>query len=155
VTPLLPVQAGGAQAFVADLARGLAGRGHRVELYCAGGSEIQGVELVRVEVGAEVARALVMPGASRSEAVPELRDGFERLFRELRRRGADVVSQHAFDAEAIELAEGLRVVHTLHLPPLVPGVVAAARGSAARFATVSHSDHWSRTGLGTEMSEAR
>lgn len=153
MTPLLPVQAGGAQAFVADLARGLAGRGHRVELYCAGGSEIQGVELVRVEVGAEVARALVMPGASRSEAVPELRDGFERLFRELRRRGADVVSQHAFDAEAIELAEGLRVVHTLHLPPLVPGVVAAARGSAARFATVSHSAQaaWAAAGLVTEV----
>ena len=139
VTPLLPVQAGGAQAFVADLARGLAGRGHRVELYCAGGSEVPGVELVEIAVGAEVSRALVMPGASRSEAVPELRDGFERLFKELRRRGADAVSQHAFDAEAIELAEDLPVVHTLHLPPLVPGVVAAARTSRARFATVSGS----------------
>ena len=153
MTPLLPVQAGGAQAFVADLARGLAGRGHQVELYCSGGSEVAGVELVEIPVEAGVTRALVLPGATRSEAVPELREGFERLFAELRRRGADAVSQHAFDAEAIELAEGLPVVHTLHLPPLVPSVVAAARSSRARFATVSRAAQsgWAAAGVETEL----
>jgi glycosyltransferase involved in cell wall biosynthesis len=153
VTPLLPVQAGGAQAFVTDLARGLKARGHQVELYCAGGSEVPGVELVLIPVGADVRRALVMPGATRSESVPELRKGFERLFSELRRRGADAVSVHAFDAEAIELAEGLHAIHTLHLPPLVPEVVTAARETRSRLATVSRSAQagWAAVGVQAEL----
>ena len=149
VTPLLPVQAGGAQAFVADLARGLARRGHRVHLYCAEGSSLPGVELVLIPVETGIARALVMPGGAPVAPVPELRRGFERLFAELRRRGADAVSQHAFDAEAIELAEGLPVTHTLHLPPLVPAVVAAARATRSRLATVSAASRadWARSGV--------
>jgi hypothetical protein len=153
VTPLLPAQAGGSQAFVVDLARGLAARGHEVELYCAAGSEVPGVDLVQIPLGADVTRALVMPGAPRSEVMPELREGFERLFAELGRRGADAVSQHAFDAEAIELAEGLPVVHTLHLPPLVPAVVAAARTTSGRLAMVSRSAQtgWAVAGVKTEL----
>jgi UDP-glucose:tetrahydrobiopterin glucosyltransferase len=149
VTPLLPVQAGGAQAFLTDLARGLAGRGHEVELYCAEGSEVPGVELVQIPVDSAVAEAMVMPGRAARPAVPELSQAFEALFGELRRRGADAVTQHAFDAEAIELAEGLPVLHTLHLPPLVPAVVAAARACASRFATVSASSRaeWARVGV--------
>jgi len=149
VTPLLPVQAGGAQAFLSDLARGLAARGHAVTLYCAAGSDVPGVELVQIPVGAAVAGALVMPGGAPGEPVPELRRAFERLFAELRRRGTDAVSQHAFDAEAIELAEGLPVVHTLHLPPLVPSVVAAARSTSSRLATVSGScrREWAKAGV--------
>jgi glycosyltransferase involved in cell wall biosynthesis len=149
VTPLLPVQAGGAQAFLTDLARGLAERGHSVLLYCAAGSEVPGVELVQVPVEAAVARAMVMPGGAPKEPVPELRQAFEQLFGEVRRRGADAVSQHAFDAEAIELAEGLPVLHTLHLPPLVPSVVAAARSTRSRLATVSHScrEEWAKVGV--------
>ena len=149
VTPLLPVQAGGAQAFLTDLARGLAGRGHSLLLYCADGSDVPGVDLVQIPVTAAVARALVMPGGAPAEPVPELRAAFEVLFAELRRRGADAVSQHAFDAEAIELAEGLPVLHTLHLPPLVPSVVAAARGTSGRLATVSHSSRreWAKAGV--------
>ena len=149
VTPLLPVQAGGAQAFVADLARGLAGRGHHVLLYCSEGSRVPGVELVRIPVEAGVARALVMPGGAPGAEVPELRRGFERLFAELRRRGADAVSQHAFDVEAIELAEGLAVIHTLHLPPLGPALVAAARATRSRLATVSSACRadWARSGV--------
>ena len=151
VTPLLTAQAGGAQAFLCDLARGLAGRGHEVELYCAEGSEVEGVELVPVAVEAGAARALVMPGGPGPGEVPELRRAFERLFAELRRRGADAVSQHAFDAEAIELAEDLeaRVVHTLHLPPLVPAVVEAARATARELATVSEAAQrdWAAAGV--------
>jgi UDP-glucose:tetrahydrobiopterin glucosyltransferase len=149
VTPLLPVQAGGAQAFLSDLARGLAGRGHGVEVYCADGSEVAGVELVQIPVGSAVARAMVMPGGIAGAAVPELGRAFALLFKELRRRGADAVSQHAFDAEAIELAEALPVLHTLHLPPLVPAVVAAARTTSSRLATVSDSSRaeWAKVGV--------
>jgi UDP-glucose:tetrahydrobiopterin glucosyltransferase len=149
VTPLLPVQAGGAQAFLCDLARGLAGRGHSVQLYCAAGSQVPGVELVQVPVEAAAARAIVMPGGRPGGPVPELRRAFEALFAELRRRGADAVSQHAFDAEAIELAEGLPVLHTLHLPPLVPAVVAAAQATPSRLATVSQSSRreWATVGV--------
>lgn len=149
VTPLLPVQAGGAQAFLTDLARGLADRGHSVSVYCAAGSAVPGVELVQVPVDAAVARAMVMPGGAPAGAVPELRQAFEALFAELRRRGADAVSQHAFDAEAIELAEGLPVLHTLHLPPVVPSVVAAACATSSRLATVSLScrREWAKVGV--------
>jgi glycosyltransferase involved in cell wall biosynthesis len=138
VTPLRPAQAGGSQAFVCDLAWGLAGRGHQVKLYCAAGSDLVGVELEMVEVPAEVASALVRPfEAEPGQAVPALRAGFEELFGRLRADRPDVVSQHAFDAEAFELAAGLPVLHTLHLPPLVPAVVAAAVASGSALATVS------------------
>jgi glycosyltransferase involved in cell wall biosynthesis len=149
VTPLLPAQAGGAQAFLTDLARGLAGRGHSVLVYCAAGSEVPGVELVQIPVEAAVARAMVMPGGSLAVPVVELRRAFEVLFAEIRRRGSDAVSQHAFDAEAIELASGLPVLHTLHLPPLVPSVVAAARVTTSRLATVSDScrREWAKVGV--------
>ena len=151
MTPLLPAQAGGAQAFVADLAAGLGRRGHRVQLYCAAGSQVPGVELVPIAVDASAARALVMPGGRPAPPNPALRAGFESLFGELRRRGADAVSQHAFDAEALELSEGLPVIHTLHLPPIVSGVVAAARHSRGRLATVSRASQaaWARVGVET------
>src|SRR4029077_19407423 len=45
VPPTGEPQRGGSQAFVSDLARGLAGRGHDVHVYAASGSEIPGVEV--------------------------------------------------------------------------------------------------------------
>ena len=42
VTAIREPQLGGSQAFVSDLARGLAGRGHEVHVYAASGSEIPG-----------------------------------------------------------------------------------------------------------------
>ena len=121
----------GNHALLIDLARGLAGRGHRVRVYAAEGSRVPGVELVPVRVD------------------PSARGAFARLFRRLRADGADVVSQHAFDAEAIELAEGLPVLHTLHLPPIVPAVVEACRRSSARCVAVSESSaaQWRAAGL--------
>ena len=149
VTPLRAALAGGAQAFVGDLARELAGRGHEVRLYCAAGSHVPGVELVPVTVPAGVSAALVMPGGEAPAPLPALREGFERLFGEVRRWAPDAVSQHAFDAEAVELADGLPVLHTLHLPPIVPRVVEAVRRSRAAFATVSESARagWEAAGL--------
>jgi glycosyltransferase involved in cell wall biosynthesis len=148
VTPLRPTPTGGSQAFLVDLARGLKRRGHEVVVYCAAPSEVPGLELVQVPVQAGLERALVaMKG--RTEHVPAMRDAFDALYAELRRRGADVVSQHAFDAEAIELAEGLPVLHSLHLPPIVPAVCEAALASEARFCAPSASacEQWRRTGL--------
>jgi glycosyltransferase involved in cell wall biosynthesis len=134
------VQLGGAQAFLCDLAAGLSKRGHDVVLYCAEGSEVPGVELVEIPVAPGADQALLMPG-SRDEpaASPVMRRAFELLFKELRRRGADVVSQHAFDAEAIEMSDGLPVIHTLHLPPIASRVLGEVLRSRAAFATVSES----------------
>jgi glycosyltransferase involved in cell wall biosynthesis len=49
------------------------------------------------------------------------------------------VSQHAFDAEAIEMSADLPVLHTLHMPPISARVVAEVLKSQAAFATVSES----------------
>src|SRR5215472_736795 len=45
VSPIAPPYLGGAQALLADLASGLAGRGHSVTLYAADGSAVSGVEV--------------------------------------------------------------------------------------------------------------
>ncbi|HKA50521.1 MAG TPA: glycosyltransferase [Candidatus Dormibacteraeota bacterium] len=148
VTPV-PASAGGAQAFVVDLAEALAGT-HRVTVYCAEGSKIPGVRLATVPAPADASRALVLPGGPQPASVPAMRDAFERMFCEVRRQNHDVVSQHAFDAEAFELSRGLRVLHTLHLPPLVQTVVDAARlVEPQALAAVSDAsrDDWQRAGV--------
>jgi len=140
VTRLQPAQLGGAQAFLCDLAIGLSQRGHEVLLYCAEGSEVPGVDLIEIPVAPGAEQALMMPGSTDEPATsPVIRRAFELLFKDLRRRGADVVSQHAFDAEAIEMSDGLRVLHTLHLPPISNRVLGEVLQSRAAFATVSES----------------
>jgi UDP-glucose:tetrahydrobiopterin glucosyltransferase len=140
VTPLRPAQVGGAQAFVTDLALGLTRRGHDVTLYCAGGSEVHGVKLATVPVPADAAAALVMPGGVPPPPAPGVTAAFTEMFALIEAARPDAVSQHAFDAPAFQLAASLPVLHTLHLPPLVPAVVEAARGTApAGLATVSRS----------------
>src|SRR6202044_2197567 len=46
VSAIREPQGGGSQAFVSDLARGLAGRGHVVHVYAATGSQIPGGTVV-------------------------------------------------------------------------------------------------------------
>ncbi len=46
VSAIREPQGGGSQAFVSDLARGLAGRGHEVNVYAATGSQIPGVTVI-------------------------------------------------------------------------------------------------------------
>jgi len=148
VTPV-PAPAGGAQAFVADLARWLA-RQHDVTVYCAEGSRVPGARQVTVPVPDDASRALVLPGGPPPEPVASMREAFERMFFEVRRRSHDVVSQHAFDAEAFQLSAGLPVLHTLHLPPLVPAVVdAASTMEPHALAAVSQAsrDDWERAGV--------
>lgn len=151
VTRLQPAQLGGAQAFLCDLAIGLAERGHEVRVYCAEGSEVPGVDLIQVPVPPGVDQALMMPGSNDEPAAsPVMRRAFEVLFNELRRRGANVVSQHAFDAEAIEMSDGLPVLHTLHMPPISKRVLAEVVKSRNAFATVSESCRraWAMAGAG-------
>jgi glycosyltransferase involved in cell wall biosynthesis len=67
-------------------------------------------------------------------------EAIKSMFELISANSFDIVSQHAFDAPAFALAQGLPVLHTLHLPPLVPAVVeAAARVDSFNLATVSRS----------------
>lgn len=138
VSPLRRRAANGPHAVVLDLARGLGRRGHEVRVYAAEGSDAEGIELVGVPVEPDAARAAVRFGQSAPPgAVAALNRSFERLFALLERDAPDVVSQHAFDARPIELSEALPTLHTLHLPPSDPSIVAAARSTAGALATVS------------------
>ena len=153
VTPLRPAQVGGAQAFVCDLAAGLAGRGHDVALYCAEGSDVPGVRLVTVPAPLDAAQALVMPGRSRPPShAPGVVAALEAMFALIAGDRPDAVSQHAFDAPAFELAREMPVLHTLHLPPIVDTVVAAASHvEPTRLATVSESCRDAWRGVGVEV----
>jgi UDP-glucose:tetrahydrobiopterin glucosyltransferase len=138
VTPLRPAQLGGAQAFVCDLAVGLAARGHDVTLHCTDGSEVAGVRLVTVPAPRDAASALVMPGGAEPPPAPGVTAALAAMFESIP-AGVDAISQHAFDAPAFTLARGLPVLHTLHLPPIVDSVVAAARATPRmQLAAVSH-----------------
>ena len=150
VTPLRAAQLGGAQAFVCDLAAGLARRGHEVTLHCAGGSELDGVRLVTVPAPIDAPAALVMPGGAEPPAAPGVDAAIATMLEHVRDLHVDAVSQHAFDAAAFEIADDLPVLHTLHLPPLVGSVVAAARRvPPEHLATVSDScrAEWRRAGV--------
>ncbi len=161
--PVRPAQPYGPHAFLVDLARALAARGHRTVVYCAAGSLIPGVATCTVPVNPLVAGARVhLLGGRRGTAEAGLhahaaspdaiadavRGAFERVFREIDRRGTDVISQHAFDAEAIEVAERRPVLHTLHLPPM-GRVIAAAQATTATLAAVSEASRrdWEAAGV--------
>lgn len=154
VTPLARAQLGGAQAFLSDLAVALAARGHDVRLHCAEGSVVPGVRLVTVPVPADAGRALVMPGGVPPPPAPGVAAAIMKMFEDIASEGFDVVSQHAFDAPAFSLADGLPVLHTLHLPPLVPAVVdAASRVDRSRLATMSRAAVAAWRAAGVEVGE--
>jgi len=151
VTPLLAAQLGGAQAFVCDLALGLTRRDHDVTLHCADGSDVPGVRLATVPAPRDAAAALVMPGGlAPPRPAPGVAAALGAMFEAIAESRVDAISQHAFDAPAFELARHMPVLHTLHLPPLVPAVLAAvSHVEAERLATVSRScrDQWDRAGV--------
>ena len=145
VTAIREPQRGGSQAFVSDLARGLAGRGHDVQVYAATGSQIPGVEVVDTGVDPEALAGTLYraSGSSSGEAFAGSSSGeafagsaaeeaFAGVYRSVRGIRYDVIHNHAFDAPAVRLATALRapVAHTLHLPP--DKAVAAAVRQAAR-----------------------
>jgi glycosyltransferase involved in cell wall biosynthesis len=120
VSPIREPQRGGSQAFLSELARGLAGRGHDVRLYAASGSEVRGVRVVDTGVDHRDLEATLYratgEGASGSAAAA---DAFARVYGLVRKGRHDVVHNHAFDAPAVTQALVLKapVVHTIHLPP--------------------------------------
>jgi glycosyltransferase involved in cell wall biosynthesis len=159
VTAIREPQLGGSQAFVSDLARGLAGRGHEVHVYAASGSTIPGVTVI--DTGADpralagtLYRAVVPAGAGQPGAGPPgtavtsaspgagpaepagaaAQTAFAAAYARMRDASYDVIHNHAFDAPAVRLAATLPVpvLHTLHLPP--DETVAAALDEAARSA---------------------
>jgi glycosyltransferase involved in cell wall biosynthesis len=142
VTAIREPQRGGSQAFVSDLARGLAGRGHDVHVYAATGSQIPGVEVIDTGIDPQslagtLYRAFGPSAGEPGEAEPAAaaaaaESAFTTAYMTMQVTPYDVIHNHAFDAPAVRLATALRapVVHTLHLPP--DKAVSAALRDAAR-----------------------
>jgi UDP-glucose:tetrahydrobiopterin glucosyltransferase len=135
VTPIREPQLGGSQAVVADLARGLAERGHAVEVYAAAGSVIPGATVVDTGVRADALSTLVYradrPSAAESHAGEA---AFRTVFDAVDRAHYDIIHNHAFDPPAVRFACTLEspVIHTLHLPP--DATMAATLDQASRSA---------------------
>ncbi|HEV2235889.1 MAG TPA: glycosyltransferase [Ktedonobacterales bacterium] len=137
VSPIAPPFLGGAQAFVYDLAVGLAARGHQVTLYAAEGSAVPGVEHVALGIDAGELRP-----ARFDEVAADAPDAtfftharyFLRVMRHVRAHAGayDLLHAHAYDWPAIAFGAllPLPVLHTLHLP----AVNAAIRGALAEAA---------------------
>jgi glycosyltransferase involved in cell wall biosynthesis len=159
VTAIREPQRGGSQAFVADLARGLTGRGHDVHVYAASGSQIPGVEVIDTGTdpqsltgtfyrafGPAVEPGQAGPAAAAAEAA------FTTAYRAMQVTRYDVIHNHAFDAPAVRLATALRapVVHTLHLPPdravsaALHDVVRGSRPPAVAVVSDSQASAWGR-----------
>jgi glycosyltransferase involved in cell wall biosynthesis len=151
VTAIREPQRGGSQAFVSDLARGLAARGHDVHVYAASGSEIPGVEVIDTGIdprslAGTLYQAFGSSAGERGEAEPAAaaaESAFSTAYAAMQATRYDVIHNHAFDAPAVRLATTPQapVVHTLHLPPdrAVSAALrqAAQRGRPPAVATVS------------------
>src|ERR1700730_13583450 len=129
VTAIREPQRGGSQAFVSDLAGGLAGRGHDVHVYAATGSEIPGVQVIDTGIDPESLAATFYrasgstagePGPAGSGAAAAVAEAaFTTAYTAMQATRYAVIHNHAFDAPAVRLAAALPapVVHTVHLPP--------------------------------------
>jgi glycosyltransferase involved in cell wall biosynthesis len=145
VAPIAPPFLGGAQALLADLASGLAARGHQVTLYAADGSQAPGVQIPSLGIDSTQLTPANFSGQDNQQADDEDEDddesgglvpvdhaaylsdyAFLRAYRAIadHARDYDLVHAHAYDVPAFSYASitGLPVVHTLHLPPLDAGV---------------------------------
>ena len=134
-------QLGGAQVLFADLARGLAQRGHAVTLAAAEGSYVSDTTLAPLGLDSGLMRPAQLgatEGAREDDAAQREAFGRVRLWLDTHAGEIDVVHAHAYDAPAFASLIGAPrpVVHTLHLPPLDERVVAAARDAAAAGATL-------------------
>jgi glycosyltransferase involved in cell wall biosynthesis len=132
VSAIREPQGGGSQAFVSDLARGLARRGHEVHVYAAAGSQIPGVTVVDTGVDpASLLATLYRAGSPDARDQDAAGPAFARVYAMVGQTRYDVVHNHAFDAPAIGLASDLTapVLHTLHLPP-DPAIADALRQAA-------------------------
>jgi glycosyltransferase involved in cell wall biosynthesis len=138
VTAIREPQQGGSRAFVADLARGLTGRGHEVHVYAAAGSQIPDVEVIDTGIDPRSLAGTLYRAFGSTETAPAgapaaAEAAFTTAYLAMQVSRYDVIHNHAFDAPAVRLATALRapVVHTLHLPP-DQAVSAALRHVARR-----------------------
>lgn len=151
VTPIVQPYAGGAQALVAELARGLIQRQHTVTLFARQGTFVPTVPLETIDVPENV-----LPSSFSNPTLERPTDPgffaqaniFLNLFLQLqqRRDEFDLVHIHAFDWPAFAcstLLHGLPVAHTLHLHAISPEINEALRvlhqqGHPLTLITVSH-----------------
>lgn len=162
VSPIAPPFLGGAQAMLADLASGLAARGHDVTLYAADGSDAPGARVVTFGVDPatlQPARFHAHGSARRKDeplAPPDAEVflpgyAFLRAYRAIAAHAKehDLVHGHAYDWPAYihPSLQPLPILHTLHLPALDPdinhalGIIAPATGPSlysTYLVTVSH-----------------
>lgn len=120
VSPIREPQQGGSQAFLSDLARGLVGRGHDVDLYAASESKVRGVEVIDTGVDHRDLKATLYRSTDAAvEGSAAAERAFARVYAMVRESRYDVVHNHAFDSPAITFASTVSapVVHTVHLPP--------------------------------------
>src|SRR5438128_835489 len=81
-----------------------------------------------------------MPGGHEPPPAPGVARALAAMFDSIAASSVDVISQHAFDVPAFELARDMPVLHTLHLPPIVASVARVVGAvSPSRLATVSAS----------------
>jgi glycosyltransferase involved in cell wall biosynthesis len=159
ISPIAPPFIGGAQALLADLAAGLAERGHQVTLFAASGSAIpaSGVMVRDLEIDAQQLRparfhengdAAEVQGEATDPFFFRSVDAFRHVFTLLQQdlHEYDLIHAHAFDWPAFAfgalLAAQCPVVHTLHLPAVNPSINALLRelravGNPTKLITVS------------------
>lgn len=157
ISPIAPPFLGGAQALLADLAVGLAARGHQVTLFAASGSSIPDIIVRDLGIDSRLLRPARFheQGAElESQSMPtdpfffRSIDAFRRIFTLLQQDLSeyDLIHAHAFDWPAFAfgalLATQRPVIHTLHLPAVDPQINALLRdlrdvGNPTRLITVS------------------
>src|SRR6202140_1334431 len=95
VSAIREPQGGGSQAFVSDLARGLAGRGHEVGVYAATGSQIPGVTVIDTGVDpASLLATLYRASGSASRDQAAAASAFASVYSRVRETRYDVVHNH-------------------------------------------------------------
>jgi len=141
---------GGAQALLADLARGLLQRGHSVTLFARDDSFVPGIDIEPVAVPGDVRPANFSKKSERAADTSFFTQAniFLDLFLQLQHRSAefDVIHVHAFDWPAYACSTLIRdvpVLHTLHLPAVSPEINTALhvlhqQGHPVTLITVSH-----------------
>ncbi|HEX9135305.1 MAG TPA: glycosyltransferase family 4 protein [Ktedonobacteraceae bacterium] len=120
---------GGAQALLADLARGLLQRGHTVTLFARDDSFVPGIDIEPVAVPSDVQPADFSQKSERPVDISFFTQAnlFLDLFLKLQHRSTefDVIHVHAFDWPAYACSTLIRdvpVLHTLHLPAVSPEI---------------------------------
>ncbi len=163
ISTIAPPFLGGAQALLADLAIGLAARGHDVTLYAADGSDVPGVRLAQLGIDPATLRPArfmetsagvlshdaSLAAAGEDDDLARATDAFLRAYRVIAAHASehDLVHAHAYDWPALALAslQPLPVAHTLHLPAVdarinrtLATIAPPDAATPTRIVTVSH-----------------